>query len=210
MESGMSQTRGSARMISGAVAAAGLLLGGCTLSRRDPTPVRQVPTQVEPSSQVDLPPPSARWDGNVLNVSGVVRRTPGNNGEISGHVHVDLLAADGELLDQVLLRWMPQSVPIEGARQSPYRVNYRIKLSAGATVRIAVVDDEEEHAFPAPGASGGGGTAVTSAGIPRGIGTPGTLGKPKTGKARATRGTPKQKTSTPRTPSGRYGRGGGR
>ena len=177
---------------------------GCAHRAND---VRPLPVQVQPSAQVELPQASASWDQDVIKVTGVVRRKPAVNEPIAGHVHVDLLSAEGELLDQVLLRWTPQAIPTTGTRQSTYSANYGAKPFAGAKVRIVVVDDEQEHAFPAPWASGGGGTAGSLAGAPRGMGTPGTLGAPKSGKARGTPGTPRQRSSTPRTPgSGRGGR----
>ena len=178
---------------------------GCASNRT--TDTRRLPVQVEPSSQVELPQPSVSWEQNVLNVSGVVRRKPGVDDAVEGHIHVDLVSADGELLDQVLLRWIPSSIPVDGARESTYSANYGWQPPPNARVRIAILDDEQEHAFPGPEVSGGG-AAGTAAGAPRGMGTPGTLGQPKTGKARGTPGTPKQKTSTPRTPGG--GRGGKR
>ena len=188
-----------------AAALAACAISGCASGRT--AEVRRLPVSVEPSSVVELPPPNVSWDQNVVKVSGVVRRKPGINEAVAGHIHVDFISMQGELLDQLLLPWTPQSIPIDGGRQSTYYANYGWQLPPNTKVRIAIADDEQEHAFPNPWASGGAGTGGTARNIPRGIGTPSMQGQPKTGMRRTPSG-PKQRSSTPRTPS--RGGGGGR
>ena len=191
-------------------------LAGCASKRSPATPAASVlPVQVEPSAQVELRQPSAAWDAaGVLRVDGTVRRQPGYDGPVAGHVHVDLLSPEQELLDQVLLEWMPADVPLDGAREAAYRLRYRPaeKIPPGATLRLAIVDDEYEHAFPTPeqsgGGGGGGGGGKGMRGGPK-IQTPRPLGTPWA-PARRTTPAPRQKSSNPATPSGIPGSRGGK
>ena len=175
------------------------LAGGCAPGRTGSS--RKLTVQLQPSPQVELPQPSATWRGGLLKVSGVVRRKSDFNGPVAGHVHVDLLSADHELLDQVLLQWRPAAIPVDGARQATYRVTYVWDAPPVSVIRVAVVDDEQEHLFPTPESSGGsvGSSARGSRGS--GLRTPTPLGKPRA-MARTRTPQPRQKSSTPGTPRG--------
>jgi hypothetical protein len=207
------------------VVAVALVSAGCSLHRRgsgrDGADARSMSVAVEPSRQVEMPTPRATRQGNTLRVSGVVQRKGGYDGPVDGHVHVDLLSPDGrEVLDQIVLSWTPLAIPAQGSRQSRYQVTYRAaKLPADARVRVAVVADEYEHAFPAPsggragvggrgrgGAGGLGARIPTAAAVPSGVGTPSVLGAPRTGHARSTPSAPRQRSSSPRTPPGSRGK----
>ena len=176
------------------------ILVGCSSNRRTPD-VKPLRVEVRPSPQVTLPPPSVRWDGHALRVAGEVRRAPSFDGTVAGHVHVDLVSSGGELLDQVLLGWTPHDIGQGERGQSKYQVTYVPEsLPPDTVVRVAVVDDEQEHLFPGPESSGGG--VGGSAGVSH-SGTPKPLGTPQTGKRSGAPRQPRQKSSTPRTPSGR-------
>jgi hypothetical protein len=213
------------KLIIAAVAAAGMSAGCASLwhsSAKNKSNAKAMTVQIDPSRQVELPSPSATREGNTLHVAGVVKRRSGFDAPVAGHIHVDVLSADGAvLLDQILLHWTPGNIPTDGERQARYQVTYVAeKLPADARVRVAVVDDEYEHAFPAPSGAGenggGGGGGAPTAGIgghtpsvsgaPHGVGVPSVLGTPRTGRAHSTPSTPRQHNSSPHTPGGSHGR----
>jgi hypothetical protein len=210
------------KLIIAAVAAAGMTAGCTSLwhsSVKSKSNAKPMTVQTDPSPQVELPSPRATREGNTLHVVGVVKRRSGFDAPVAGHIHVDVLSADGaELIDQIVLQWTPGAIPTGGARQAKYQVNYVAeKLPADARLRVAVVDDEYEHAFPAPtgiGDSGGGAGATAGiggrtpsvSGAPHGVGIPSVLGTPRTGRAHSTPSTPRQPNSSPHTPGGSHGR----
>jgi hypothetical protein len=184
--------------------------GGCAhSSQTDLVATRQVRVERLDDDQLEVLPPQVVREEGVVHFRGEIRRKPGFDGPSDQHVHLDLLDARGEWIDQIALHWQPQMMPTTGSRSARYEVNYFWAPPPGTLVRISVADDS--HDTMALGAGGGSlPSSGAGSGRPSGLNTPAPGGRPR-GSATHTPGTPRQPSQprTPGTPTGR-GRGGRR
>jgi hypothetical protein len=105
--------------------------------------------------------PSVFSKRNDLEVFGTVTRRPDNDGPISGFLDVQLRSKAGELIDQSLIHWVPESIPTDGARSAKYSARILGVPPVGSIVRVAYVEklaDLDEPLGP-PELGGSGSTA---------------------------------------------------
>jgi hypothetical protein len=167
---------------------------GCSSasSRRDLVADHVVKLDQVRSDRYELSPPSVTRDNDgVVTFRGDVRRRAGDSGPTDEHLHLDILDAKGEWVDQIALHWVPQAIPTGGDRRAAYEVSYFWQPPPGTTVRLSVADDTHDTSL---GSAGG---AAPSA-APHAIGVPGQPSGPNTP---SPGGTPRQgATRTPMQP----------
>lgn len=174
--------------------------GGCaSASKKSVDPVAGGMLRIEcmTSDLVVLPPPTVRQEENALLVSGVVNGKEGVNRAVDGHVALLVVLPDGTEEEEIPLAISPGSIPASGERQASYHIRYGWTPRRGTVLRLLF--DDKDHV-----ASGNFGVAPNAAGsaaaLPSGPRTPSAGGHPKSGMARKTPGTPKQRGAAPRTP----------
>jgi hypothetical protein len=195
-------------------AAAATLACGCSRSTsHDLVAGRVVSLDPLRSDRYDLLPPTVTrdQDGVVTFRGEVRRRSPGDGRPTDEHLHLDILDPKGEWIDQIALRWQPQTIPTGGERKAAYEVSYFWNPPRGTTVRLSIADDSHDTSLGSSG-GGGSGTGTGSTGIagvpgqPKGPNTPSPGGSPRQGATR----TPMQprQPGQPRTPGVPLGRSG--
>jgi hypothetical protein len=165
---------------------------------------------VQPVSndEAEVAPPSVTMNGDVMTVSGIVKRKPDYNGPLDGHVKIEFLDGSQKVIDQFPIEWNPSEVPLNGNRQAGYKLEYGWLPPEGTTVRISVVEDTDEVLQTEGGNATGMRTGGNPEGVPSGVHTPRPTGTPRRGMAPGTPGMSRQGTASPSTPgSGRSGRG---
>jgi hypothetical protein len=190
-----------------------VLLAGCAsnLPTKDHVSAGFVKVQPVETPEAALPTTSVHLDGDVMKISGIIKRKPGYNGPLDGHVRIEFASPTGEVLNEFPLDWDPQDVPITGERQAQYAIDYGWVPPQGTTMRVTIEEDAE-FVGVGNGTGGGDSSGPRTAGgpqkAPSGIRTPRPTGQAKSGHAGGTPGTPRQRTSTPSTPgASRGGRG---
>ena len=189
------------------------LIVGCAQEKQPPKDLVSsglMKFQPVPTNEADLPTPKVALSDDVMMISGVVKRKPDYNGPLDGHVKIELLDASGQVLEQFPIEWQPQDVPLNGTREAEYALNYGWVPPEGTTLRVSVVEDVDSVSVASGGAGGKGPRAAGNPqGPPTKAQTPGVTGHPKSGFAGGTAGTPRQASSTPRTPGASRSRGRG-
>ena len=94
-----------------------------------------VKVQPVASNQADLPAPRVLMSGDVMEISGVVKRKADYNGPLDGHVKIEILSPTGQVLEQFPIEWQPQDVPVTGNREAEYALSYGWVPPQGTTVR---------------------------------------------------------------------------
>ena len=102
------------------------LLMGCSVFQPHKDLVAMGKVHVEPIStnEAELPPPKVIMSGDVMTISGVVKRKPNYNGPLDGHVKIELLDASQKVIGQFPTEWTPSEGPVNGKRQADYSLEY--------------------------------------------------------------------------------------
>ena len=187
-----------------------ILIGGCSSpAPTDLVATKAVKLEQPPSDRFDLSPLHiTRDDEGVVMFRGEVRRKDGDDAPTDEHVHLDIVDAKGEWVDQIALHWQPQTIPRSGERSATYQVQYFWTPPPGTTIRVSVADDSHDTLLSTGGGKAPAGGPSGVAGPPKGIYTPSPGGSPRAGATRQP-GQPRQ-PSQPRTPGVPLGRGSGR
>jgi hypothetical protein len=103
-----------------------------------------------------------------------VTRRPDNDATIGGFLDLQIRSKNGDLIDQSLIHWVPESIPTDGTRSARYSARLLGVPPIGSIVRIAWVekvgDLDEPMGPPEMGGSsstaghGGGGGGHSSSG----------------------------------------------
>ncbi len=179
------------------------LLMGCSVFQPHKDLVAMGKVHVEPIStnEAELPPPKVIMSGDVMTISGVVKRKPNYNGPLDGHVKIELLDASQKVIGQFPTEWTPSEVPVNGKRQADYSLEYGWVPPDGTTVRVSVVQDTDEILQQAGGGNASGPhTGGNPQGLPTSVHTPSDAGHTKSGFAPGTPGMAHQGNNSPSTP----------
>jgi len=124
-------------------------LYGCrssdTTEDRDPSvppPPEGVQVQVIQDKLVRLLTPEIKIDDGVLNVTGYVRRRPGVRSVLTGRIDIEVVDAQGTLLDWIPAVLYPNPIPTEGRGESGYVIHYGWVPPAGSIVKVHFVDSK--------------------------------------------------------------------
>ena len=122
------------------------LLGGCAATGPDLARSGQVRYDLPDSHGPTYSRPRVRTDGEQTVVSGTVRPRSHSGSSRTGHVHVELIDPDGDVLASgrgKLTGGVRPSPPIRRAAAAGYRVRLDAVPPPGATVRVT--SDRDRH-----------------------------------------------------------------
>lgn len=125
---------------------AATLLGGCAATGPDLARSGAVRYDLPESRGLIYSPPRVRVEGDETLVSGTVRPRGRGGPARAGHVHVEIVAPDGDLLASgrgSLTGSVRPSPPIRRAAAGGYRVRLDAVPPPGATVRVT--SDRDRH-----------------------------------------------------------------
>jgi len=104
----------------------------------------------QPAPLVEMPVPAVVRESDVIEITGVVRRKPGVDGPVPGHVDLVFVDSRGQTLAKLRLNWVPRQIPASGAREAAYSVRYGWLPPAGSTLQVAYHEGPD---FSPPGTS---------------------------------------------------------
>ena len=175
----------------------GLATGCATAARTDLVTTQVVRAEGVSTEFLNVPPPSIALRDAILEISGTVQRNPKYDGPSDWHLHISILEPDGQEIDQFVWRWQPDPIPVTGSRLATYSLQYGWTPPRGTIFRVTLADEDDVHREGNLGSSGsasnrrgvGGGPQQ----LPQGPRTQSSYsGKPKSGRAAGTPGTPRQ------------------
>jgi hypothetical protein len=123
-----------------------LLVSGCATD--DLTPSQRSP-EVLAAEGLIVPQPTVKHSNDTLEVTGIVKREPGFDARIVGHIGIMVLDSDGYLFDELRASLKPSSIPATGQRLSNYRLVVKEPLPTGFSLRVSFVSDLRATTGPA-------------------------------------------------------------
>jgi hypothetical protein len=120
-----------------------MLLGasGCITGRNDLARSGEVKVVTSSSKHTQVLNPSVYEEKGMLIVSGQVRRSSMSSGEIRGHVHIEQLSADGDVVRSSMTSL---EVTSRGRRTriASYTARLPWTLAPGSTIRVSLSGDQ--------------------------------------------------------------------
>ena len=120
--------------------ALGLLLGGCALLQQ----TNPIATEGMANRQIEVRPPTAVVDGDVLVISGDVRRQPGMNDPIFGHIEITIYDPMGKPIELLPALITPNPIPTAGRAESQYLVRLGLIPATGSSIKAIFVLDPND------------------------------------------------------------------
>lgn len=118
-----------------------LVPSGCLAGRKDLARSGEVTVATESSKSIEVLTPSVYEENGQLVVSGQVRRSPIVSSAIAGHVHIEQLSADGQVV-----RDARQKLGMTSRRGrtavAAYTARLPWTLTQGSTIRVSLSGDQ--------------------------------------------------------------------
>lgn len=94
----------------------------------------------QPSTPVEVSLTSAHVSDGITEIAGVVRRRPGADGTVPGHVDVIVIGRDGRQVMRLPLDWRPREIPVAGTREASFIMRMAWTPPEGAALRVEYDD----------------------------------------------------------------------
>ncbi|MFH1739964.1 MAG: hypothetical protein ABIH23_13220 [bacterium] len=113
-----------------------VLMSGCACKRASLVDSGAVSLERVPSKYARVSVATVYQEEDQLVVSGAVKRDYFFRSHLRGHVDVETVDLNGEVLEQVCASYLPREIPRMGSRSSMFKVRMPVHPDKGSRVRL--------------------------------------------------------------------------